>query len=1387
MGKSRTKVCAQKENYIRVKTSNSKGQKSVRNRNQTLEQKYRNILGPKQPIVLLQKCLFLRNIFYKGTSQDLSESSIDDRHDTSKLICPTNRVSYQSPRVEETTCNDLIHNSRAARTKSSKKDSRKTKKCNLIDDSNDDRIESSKKAKKKITVRNNNCSLSVVPSDTKISNNLSKTLKRSNTSLRSKRSIQRSVSTLVVNKIEKGQTQENNLILMENIRMPCTQNKKRRKQKNVSACSALTNNNEDKEYSDTMLLQEKLLTSNNNFLTKHTVDSTVEHAVEHTAVEHTVEHTAVEHTVEHTAIDSYGSKKSKGEISPLHNRNAARTIVTALSSESLDTSLKTRFRTTHKKKLRNHTMEHTAANIQNDPIAKGEALLDTDIIQSSENLDTAILEEWLTTSYNNSLNEQNTEKHTVPDTKHTIITKEEPDKIDDAQCDALHHRYGNSWTKQKRLYGKDNNIDGSRKKVKLNRSTWYKIFGTVEKTNDTSEEVETTNKDVDLNNNKEVPELIPREAAKISAAAEANLTEGQDVFNRGKQNLVETFGYSTRVECDARTDAEQSQDLAIETCNPVIQDTSLISENANFNTSNLYCDDDDYISLYADSMIIEECDIGEPLHSRRLKGISLATENQYVMSDNAIDIYYKKNALEFNEAYNVYASNSKTNIPQEKEPSRTASKDDEDINSTNVVNRQMQMDQNVTQQQNWNAVFKFFRGYCYKTLMHGKCLKQNCRFEHDFQNIMTNWYNGDEKFYFTMIDELILNRCNKFLQNFFGTCITLDANVLYLIKVLKKLCDKNIVTISMAYDFLKKLISLGISLKVIVDNLAAIVDANDVEFVNSVSQIMSNFITPGQIWLTLKPLLGRVEKLTENVAEVIMAESILTTKHIQDVYENALSKLDSESLGKIKPQLLLEFNRIFMHLHDTEVEETEATNASLIGDISSPDDTYEPKIVKFPKENHTPSTLVWHDVLFHDNNNSLEQKSSAVLHPIDNVTEPYSRHGRERFWKFYLDVHSLQEGLKYGDYDHIKSILDAAQTKDATLFTGACYNILLNKVEHANHHLSRLVSLAVQTGATATFCKILIDVTICILTVLAERELWVLALELLKSIKIVIQHKSSLLNFNAAVTMLFGEIYLANRKPMKAFILLKQSNIIHTCRNMWKVSNNERDEDIRTQIVTLLLDSFCDTSPEHAFNLFEFLISDQSSNFYPIDLMSRANRLVSVLLLKNDHNSIVSVAKLIDDYSCALKPITYRALISTLVGIDSKLAKQLYHVATNLGVYSKMLIHPVMGIIVKSDWTREEMYLAVSTMMEQLAANVGHAISGITPKQVSLHLIFEATSLGTDEQRDNKLQKSITLMKTVLETEFDPPLSMIRRSKGKFHKINGTSVCNHLRSFMQSV
>nr|XP_033329648.1 uncharacterized protein LOC117222187 isoform X3 [Megalopta genalis] len=1262
MGKSRTKVCAQKENYIRVKKSNSKGQKSVRNRNQTLEQKYRNILGPKQPIVLLQKCLFLRNIFYKGTSQDLSESSIDDRHDTSKLICPTNRVSYQSPRVEETTCNDLIHNSRAAHTKSSKKDSRKTKKCNLIDDSNDDRIESSKKAKKKITVRNNNCSLSVVPSDTKISNNLSKTLKRSNTSLRSKRSIQRSVSTLVVNKIEKGQTQENNLILMENIRMPCTQNKKRRKQKNVSACSALTNNNEDKEYSDTMLLQEKLLTSNNNFLTKHTVDSTVEHAVEHTAVEHTVEHTAVEHTVEHTAIDSYGSKKSKGEISPLHNRNATRTIVTALSSESLDTSLKTRFRTTHKKKLKNHTMEHTAVNIQNDPIAKGEALLDTDIIQSSKNLDTVILEEWLTTSYNNSLNEQNTEKHTVPDTKHAINTKEEPDKIDDAQCDALHHRYGNSWTKQKRLY-----------------------------------------------------------------------------------------------------------------------------ENANFNTSNLYCDDDDYISLYADSMIIEECDIGEPLHSRRLKGISLATENQYVMSDNAIDIYYKKNALEFNEAYNVYASNSKTNIPQEKEPSRTASKDDEDINSTNVVNRQMQMDQNVTQQQNWNAVFKFFRGYCYKTLMHGKCLKQNCRFEHDFQNIMTNWYNGDEKFYFTMIDELILNRCNKFLQNFFGTCITLDANVLYLIKVLKKLCDKNIVTISMAYDFLKKLISLGISLKVIVDNLAAIVDANDVEFVNSVSQIMSNFITPGQIWLTLKPLLGRVEKLTENVAEVIMAESILTTKHIQDVYENALSKLDSESLGKIKPQLLLEFNRIFMHLHDTEVEETEATNASLIGDISSPDDTYEPKIVKFPKENHTPSTLVWHDVLFHDNNNSLGQKSSAVLHPIDNVTEPYSRHGRERFWKFYLDVHSLQEGLKYGDYDHIKSILDAAQTKDATLFTGACYNILLNKVEHANHHLSRLVSLAVQTGATATFCKILIDVTICILTVLAERELWVLALELLKSIKIVIQHKSSLLNFNAAVTMLFGEIYLANRKPMKAFILLKQSNIIHTCRNMWKVSNNERDEDIRTQIVTLLLDSFCDTSPEHAFNLFEFLISDQSSNFYPIDLMSRANRLVSVLLLKNDHNSIVSVAKLIDDYSCALKPITYRALISTLVGIDSKLAKQLYHVATNLGVYSKMLIHPVMGIIVKSDWTREEMYLAVSTMMEQLAANVGHAISGITPKQVSLHLIFEATSLGTDEQRDNKLQKSVTLMKTVLETEFDPPLSMIRRSKGKFHKINGTSVCNHLRSFMQSV
>lgn len=74
---------------------------------------------------------------------------------------------------------------------------------------------------------------------------------------------------------------------------------------------------------------------------------------------------------------------------------------------------------------------------------------------------------------------------------------------------------------------------------------------------------------------------------------------------------------------------------------------------------------------------------------------------------------------------------------------------------------------------------------------------------------------------------------------------------------------------------------------------------------------------------------------------------------------------------------------------------------------------------------------------------------------------------------------------------------------------------------------------------------------------------------------------------------LFTLIYL--------FVLIfSAKNIICTSRDKWYVESTITDERVRKELMYILLDSFCNEFVEHAFFLFQFLLKDQCSQYYPI-------------------------------------------------------------------------------------------------------------------------------------------------------------------------------------------
>ncbi|XP_053982924.1 MATH and LRR domain-containing protein PFE0570w-like isoform X2 [Hylaeus volcanicus] len=692
-------------------------------------------------------------------------------------------------------------------------------------------------------------------------------------------------------------------------------------------------------------------------------------------------------------------------------------------------------------------------------------------------------------------------------------------------------------------------------------------------------------------------------------------------------------------------------------------------------------------------------------------------KESYSMTKSVIDKFYEKTIDEFN---TLYDDNNMKNSQN------TLNK-----NKCSPVAKPKKLTTKLTTDRQHDLFKNIFIGFCYQVILFGNCSRQRCPFNHNHFSRVLTLYERGEYYFFQMINELISKGYHTFLFNIYEKLVNHSKDVIFILKVCKNLYERNMLNCMMGSRTISMLLT-KVPITTIIDHLTTIVSNRDSQFINWILERIEAHIKSdtdtGGYWNIVKPLLLKTENINSKIINSILYECITTGRHIQDVHENIISKLDKDIDPKINKDFLVRFNNKLSELKDpkdireiNEVKNT-AINQSVIN-IQSPESSNEFDDASLINDT---STMITQKVWDNNNNSVQNEKSSFVLHPIDNLPKPYSLHGRNKNWKFYIDVYSLQEGLKHNNYKHVMKILNKIKQKEKTFYTRACYRILKNEIHYSQYRLSKLNSNTVRIGATAICYEILFDVTTLILADLAEKEFWVLALRLLKDIHIMLQMHIRLNELDATTILLFAEIYLANSQPLKVFTLLKESNIIFTCRNKWKVRSNEKDNCARAQIMALLLNTFSNTSSKYAFFLFEFLMSDQSSNYFPIDLTCAANKLISTFLRERDYKMIIHIVKLIYDYNLVLPEITYRAVIATLVHIDLTLAKQFYQTAVDLGIYPKLKFYPLTYLVIKSNWTSEEMYLTIFNLMKQLSLNIGHAIDHMKPNQLSVYLVFEA-------------------------------------------------------------
>ncbi|KAL2741693.1 putative histone-lysine N-methyltransferase 1 [Vespula maculifrons] len=543
--------------------------------------------------------------------------------------------------------------------------------------------------------------------------------------------------------------------------------------------------------------------------------------------------------------------------------------------------------------------------------------------------------------------------------------------------------------------------------------------------------------------------------------------------------------------------------------------------------------------------------------------------------------------------------------------------------------------------------------------------------------------------------------------------------------------------------FLKK----GMNPSHVVNNLCKTITHNDNLTPYYIMITMKQRIKSSDYWNTLRTLF-RFVKPDKEIIEPILNDCIINHRNIQDVHINLIKKLRPNEIKRLDTNLMSSFNNLLQHQYQNCHDEI------------------SPKPI--------------------DNDENFCNKP-YILDSISK-SKPHSLY-RDKFWHLHQMLNNLKEKLLQEDYDYVINMLNMYQEtdNDQSLYLRSCFRIFCTEIKHSEYYISKIIKHAVQTGAINVVSKIL-DIAIYILTKLVIDEIWIQAYKLLEILQICnVYH-------DAAFVILSAEIYLANNEVIKAFMLLKQSNIISTNRKNWNVVSNAEDYYLRTNIINILLDALCEQSSEYAFFMFQFLVKDQVNSFEPIgrksvDLACYVDKLMLKFLIKRETELIVKMGYVIIEYNFTfINNVTCRAAIASLVYSDIMLAKQLYRYASGLGIYRTIEISSVIHILINSDWVKEEIYLLFLDFFRRLAMNVGHTIDRFNPMELSIYIIFEDIPTEANlyyeksyDQEKKQINISKQLVRQVLHTQFDPSLTMTGKVNDTILKLNSTSVIDYLK------
>ncbi|XP_070170436.1 repetitive organellar protein-like [Polyergus mexicanus] len=941
---------------------------------------------------------------------------------------------------------------------------------------------------------------------------------------------------------------------------------------------------------------------------------------------------------------------------------------------------------------------------------------------------------------------------------------------------------------------KDCNLDS--KKMKLNRNNWLQnnvIFTksiNYQQCNDSPSTDTTIETNISKEHNQKGRPDLRNLLKQIRSETDFNLkprveTENEEVCKKLSAKEESTLN-GTLYEKKSNAQEKNTKEY-----------TSVVSDN----------EEDDCISLFAESFaeFASQCE-DQSLCEKDKSYKSLHSDIPYPMTASSFDKYVKQNNKEFNKEYAECIENnieaSKSNKANEISNNQSTQALNTDCTSTTAESKSLQTRNTYPTKE---TLYDFIKTYCFSTLRFGKTSgywQHQCKYKHDVESVFHTVNLQDTKTIIDIMQEALKQNFNYFCEVVYIASLkklTVDQ-ILKTYKMLHESWDfylrkdftisarKNIVR-----NIIKELLDREMSLKIIIDHMMTfILPTRNLNELYNILMSVDMYVKPGEYWNTLRDLILKWRPyVCKQIVDKILYECIKSEdlQNIQDVNNNLINKLDSTLISTIDKYAIKCFKNILIKktAKDSYSEiSTQNFGESLTGTIASPDSPDPSQSMSFTQqESPIRDDISLREIDANQNENHVTQDvNSTKPYKYDASYAQSTYRDHERFWKFYMDLERFEKGLIYEDYDYVIDILKSyTKKRESELFVSKCC-LILQKVKRSEYHFKNLLKLTVQMDIFSILAKILFDIGLNILANLVDEEAWGLALQLIQSLNIYD------LPYNAEYFLLSAEIYLANKKAVKACDLLKYQNIICTSRDKWYVKSTVNDEHVRKKIMCILLDSFCNEFLEYAFFLFQFLLKDQSSYYNPIDLSYYADKLIIISLSKKDTTLITEMGNLILKHSFVLSTITCRALISTIIHTDEVLARQIYNYAEGIGIYSTVKLLPIIHIIINTDLTEEEIYLIFLQLIKNLVMNFGHAIEFAKPQEIKVYFILEIKmnkqfycAALQSHYNNQAIVNTKTLIKGVLKKRFDPPILLMKSNiKGRIGKLQSKSLINYLKS-----